>query len=448
MLSRYELRRTLKSKAILIIVPIMIVLSLLIAYGTVIVSSSSSLFIETGGYIKDNIVHILIVSYGSYGNPIGGIEVNINYNGLTKRVVTSSSGLTEITFPYDNKTNKYSYSYLASFSAGSGEVYLNGNFLRFSQIYRGADSVKVLIFYIPRNGDLGNILIYYKLQMLNSSQQTQPIIVGSPNSVNITEYKLYGRLENYAQLVTLSVPNSTSLLNIALVNSSNNKVIGNLQTIVFPPPSVASQFTYIVVSPIFSLLPIMIVILSYSLYAKDKTTGVLEYILSKPVSRLGLIITKYLGISIGALIASLLSISIVLIISRVLFDFPISVHAALIVSGSLVLELFAFLALLFLIAQFTSSSGMYLGIVISLYIIFGFFYSLVIYIVQLVLGNIILAEILELLNPLNIGTLIVSSYLGISTLVTSPPLWVIILAGILWLIVPLILISIIVNRRD
>jgi ABC-2 type transport system permease protein len=119
----------------------------------------------------------------------------------------------------------------------------------------------------------------------------------------------------------------------------------------------------------FFMLSIVVYFLVNSLMAKPRSSGELEFILSKPLTRDDLYITRYLSIllTIVFMVAALLLVLDVFIYILVgaTYELGVVIRLFLGITGSLV----ALLSLFYFIAT-SLRSGLYTGIAIALYVVF------------------------------------------------------------------------------
>jgi len=451
--SAYELKRTLKSKAILVIVPIMIALTALIAYSTLSLQVVPA--VSVNPIVKGDTLYVYVFAYSkTTGTPISGLPVNVTYHSIKYSGSTNSSGVAVFKFNYYNEDRNviYSYSYLASTVTRTVTVKSDYS-AQLDVIPVGENIVRIVAVFVT-SGDKGSLSIYYRF----ITNTTDPSIIIVPDANRIrSNYEFLANVSQYFQTLELKLPNSS--VGLIVYGVYDNSVIPGIPLL---PGSIPSNLsisnTYSILAPIASLIPLMVLILSYSLYAKDKYSGVLEFLMAKPVTRAGLLLTRYFGIGIGSVIATLIAIGITALVATVIFGVVLSPFGILVLTLTIIAELLALLGFFMLIAQLVPSSGLYLGITIGIWIIFNFFYSLIIALVYIYTENSMLLNILYYINIVNyydlVGTLIgVRSLIGAGTLsiftdliyVTTPAVLV---SLIIWVILPIFLATQLVRRRD
>src|SRR5438105_12707094 len=134
-------------------------------------------------------------------------------------------------------------------------------------------------------------------------------------------------------------------------------------------------------------IPLMAIIGSYSSYGKDRLTGVLESVLARPVTRLGLATSRFLSSLIAFTIASAAAVGVVdLLLNSIGGSFLEQSYVLAIIAGLLV-EVAAFTGLIFLLSHLLKSTGALLGISIVFFIVLDFFWGLIILLLTRLLGG-------------------------------------------------------------
>ena len=135
---------------------------------------------------------------------------------------------------------------------------------------------------------------------------------------------------------------------------------------------------FTIVDAIFGvLIPILAVFMGYLTYGKDRTSGVLESVVTRPVTKGQLVLTRF--------IASVIAILIALVIATFIIDvgqytysykfIPASMIEALI--WTYIVEGAGFLGLVYLFSHLLKSQSAVLGVSIGIYLIFALLWDLV-----------------------------------------------------------------------
>ncbi|MGC2288852.1 MAG: ABC transporter permease subunit, partial [Thermoplasmata archaeon] len=154
-----------------------------------------------------------------------------------------------------------------------------------------------------------------------------------------------------------------------LVATDTNQSAGNF----FPPTGLAAgtSITFGFAGIVMVILvPLMAVLAAYSVYGKDRLTGVLEGVLVRPVSRLGLVASRYLAVITALCIAVLAGvITLDALVAWVYGGFlPLAVVGVIL--GGLLVEVGAFTGITFLLSHVLRTTGGLVGIGLA---IFAFF---------------------------------------------------------------------------
>ena len=480
----YDIKKTITSKTVLILVAIILLISLAIIPLTSIRSTGieNNLFEAPILYYHDpnlGSYHYLAYFSNRYGDPISGVTVTVILQGpqnYTRTVVTNSSGLAFVAISAPNasyyvtlkeeipgqnfSTNLPPTATIKTSSPGA-VLALSGQVISPVVDKYNASKSNIQVFY---SGDYGVVPSSYSLYYK---------VVATPFScfsncfteANMTKL---GDLNSYREIFDPSIPPSldgTDEVFFTLFNQTGTAVqssnFGLFQLRQPRQPIMESNIASAFFSTILGLvIPLMAIIGSYSSYGKDRLTGVLESILARPVTRRGLAMSRFLSTVAAFTIASAAAVGVVdLVLNNLGGSFLDQSYVLAIIAG-LVVEVGAFTGLIFLLSHLLKSTGALLGISIVLFIVLDFFWSLIIFLVTLALGGtggsfVALqatyysyyanpAQFLNLINAYvfqSSNTAVQASSLG----VTLPA---IVLDGLLWTTVPFILFLYLAVKRD
>ncbi len=195
------------------------------------------------------------------------------------------------------------------------------------------------------------------------------------------------------------------------------------------------------------LIPIITLYIGYVLMAKPRSIGALEFILARPITRLDIYITRYSAGVLANVLYSIVIVLTLLITSNILIGVPIDWFSALILITGLIISLTALYSLYYAVGS-TLRSGAYLGVTITLYLVFSIFWQTIISIYGFSTGILMrnYEEYLNLLrtsyyfNPLGSYYLLTEYIRHVYGLIGySPNIVLITLSAIVWIIVPVIL---------
>ncbi len=128
----YEIRRTLTSKFVVIMIVAIVGLSALLAYESASTFSPSPVPTApqlTYGYYENG-SNIVMVSYShnAYGNPVSKIKVSFGYNGTFYSALSGSNGFANSTIPTGKDGPPLSQSTIHIRFSGIHFLHLLGNF--------------------------------------------------------------------------------------------------------------------------------------------------------------------------------------------------------------------------------------------------------------------------------------------------------------------------------
>ena len=475
----YDIKRTITSKTVLILVAIILLISLAIVPFTSISNPNIFRAVPVLYYHDQSKYHFLALASNQYGDSLSGVAINITLQGTTNysgQGISDSSGIANFTI----QAPQYNYFAIVSETLGSATFGSNGGSISVAPLGQiqtigdpflltvdksDSSKMKVQVFFAGNSGAVpSGYSLYYRF--LNSSIGGYSGNYPYPYPNNMT---LRSGLTQYTEIFDLAPPSSLSkegVVWLEIFNQTARPVAGTqLSASELRPPTQTVNTTSIAsffFSTILALfVPLMVIIGSYSSYGKDRLTGVLESILARPVTRMGLALSRFLTTIVAFSAAVLGSVGVVDLLLYRFGGSALPGDYALSIMGGLVVEVFAFTGLIFLLSHLVKSTGLLLGLSIVIFLILDFFWSLIIFLFTFLLGGglgsavaiqVTLAsyyanpaQFLTLINTYFFqsasGVFIQSSSYG----VTIPA---IVADGILWAIVPFIIFLLLAVKRD
>jgi ABC-type transport system involved in multi-copper enzyme maturation permease subunit len=498
----YELRRGLVSVP-LIVITVLIVLASFGILVTILESRGPpSNFIQTSAayYFTGSEYHIEFYCYDQYGHGVSGTTVNVTVYQSNSTTgfpgtplanvtgVTTGSGLVDLAVPL-NGTN-YSVLTLETPPPGwstnggggyfgspnsqlvqlpAGEMHpLFSGFTSVVQSGQGFRATNELLIFYP--GPSGSSTPGYEVYWAAVTNLSGPLPesamhhLGALNSVD----------GSYPLVVPLSALSNQSryyYLQVELFTAGGTEVATDTNqsaTSFLPPPggtagtSLAFGFGGTLMA---YLVPLMAVLAAYSVYGRDRVTGVLEGVLARPVSRLGLTSSRYLaviaalGISVTAAVGTLDAL-----IDWVFGGF-LPANVALAIYGALIVEVGAFTGLTFVLSHALRSGAGVLGSSLGLVALFTIGWIILLPLVGVLSGAFYTPgygrTVLELqfVNPVQFIVLTEELYFGAVLGVipfggmNAPSAYGITLAaviadGLAWVVLPAAFLVFIVRRSD
>jgi len=123
--------------------------------------------------------------------------------------------------------------------------------------------------------------------------------------------------------------------------------------------------------------PIVVLYLAYVLMAKPRSTGALEFVVARPITRRDVYLTRFLAGVLTIAVASAVFILGLNVGNLLVFKTSFDLYANTVLYAGLVAGLTAFYSLCYMIASSTRS-GRYLALAIALYVLFALFWGLIV----------------------------------------------------------------------
>lgn len=478
----YDVKRTITSKTVLILVGIVLLISLAIIPLTSIGNTGfqANPFQAVLYYHEPGAYHYLAYFSNQYGDPINGVTLTVAFQApqnYTKTVITNSTGLAFVTLnvpdaSYSVSIKEETGGSVAQFtlpptnslSSTPGAIQpLSGQIISTITDKANASKRNIQVFYASDYGRIpSGYTVYYKIQLSYSTpyynlNQTDMTRLGTLSSYHQTfDPSIPGGLNESARIVLkLFYPNGTELKSAA-------QSFSTFELRQPRQPIMETNIAAFFFSSIFGLvIPLMAIIGSYSSYGKDRLTGVLESVLARPVSRRGLAMSRFFSTLLAFGLAAAAAVGIVdLLLNNIGGNF-LDQSYVLAVIGGLIVEAAAFTGLIFLLSHVLKSTGALLGISIVLFIVLDFFWSLIVFLLTLLLGGTsgsavalqatlfsYYANPAQFLNLVNVyvfanfsGTPIQASMYGVSLLS-------LVVAGVMWSVLPFLAFLYLATKRD
>jgi ABC-2 type transport system permease protein len=407
----YEIKRTLTSKFVIILIVVIVGLASLIAYESakseVPTNSASqdSIQMNVGYYVNGSTLHVVGLPVNNLGQPsvgIGGASVSYQYSGVTKNMTLNSPGYVNATFPissFSQHTLNVSFSY--KLFRGFTSSYAISDNINFTAGYSGLYVSEVSdpsngtingmnIFFVGPNGTSApSMSIYFYNETVSGKStgtihnETQIFYTANVSgfhdtnvfpTFNSTTYKYTTVRASINSSVAFAIPFNSPVypsygkeFGVLYNFSSNYHPItqSNLQSLIFS--GVTSIITF--------LLAILAVFEGYLTYGKDRTSGVLESVIKRPVSRGALIGSRFTANAVSIALAVVLSMLSANFFIHYYLHLYLTTSFDLYFIWSFVVEGLAFLALVYMFAHIVKSQGALLGSAIGLFVVFGLFWT-------------------------------------------------------------------------
>jgi len=469
----YDLKKAMTSRGMLAVMIFMIVFSLAIIplISQTAVSFQPGINYDYSSYPTSNGFNVLMVAYNSFGQPLSGITFNltgVNFD-FSKTLTTNTSGLVEFLVPANStqRTLELNVNIVGSSLSQPNQIILYGkpgmpNFLASINLVSdvsNASKKDIFVFAVGPNFSKPDYVLYYSIIPASKAG-------GFYGPLNESSMKYLADIKDITTVVNFNVPSNVSINDMLLVAAfqRNGTMITSLETnIISPNINIsASQIASGFLSGILSVfVPLMAILGAYSIYGRDRVSGVLESVLVRPVTRRSLLLSRFIAGLLASASAVLITILVVDLIFAVKLNQYLSATFIFWSWASLVVEVAAFIGLLFAISQLTKSTGALIGAGIGLFLVLDFLWQLIVFFALSAAGTgfgsdyaLHIQTLLDFFNPSQYLALVqiyqshtisgipvnISSY-GV-TLVT------LLIDGVAWVLLPLLLALWLVVRRD
>lgn len=509
----YEFIRAIKSKTVIILTVVIVLFSLGIAFGLatgVTGTSPQNQYITNAyGYGQNGSYNITVAIQNGYGDPVQGSVVNVSLlNGYVVKGTTNANGIVNFSLTNINSTvlspqPGTNYRILQyNFTATLGVV-MNQEFLMFTSDQNDSyffhetsgtgsklftynysryflDSVSIhnlqnrrglqMLYMGGYNGTFPPVKLYYK-EYNTTSTGSYSLNLSALTASNMTYYGTYQSYSKTLNLENLSGGNNM-LYVFALYTPS-----GNLIT--YTQISVQTAATSTGVNSIFFsgemallglFVPLMAAVSAYMTYGKDRTGSVLESVLVRPVSRRGLIISRYVANTLAVFIAALASFAVTSLVFEHYLGRSLPLDTFTYGLWALFIGIAGFIGLVYLASNFLKSQGALLGFAMAIFFVLDFFWTflplipdiLIAYVLKFVPGGLAYSKATVALfysTPVGFGTIaryilngnassIVTNVQGITMAELGLTPTIMVALGIVWIAVPLILSVYFFSKRD
>ena len=478
----YEIKRSLTSKFVIIMIVAIVGLSSLLAYESGSTFSPVSIpakpSLTYGYYINGNSLTMVGYNHNAYGSPFPDVTDSFTYNGSVYNATSGSSGFANVTISIDPSPTislgiHYTYEgFRRPITASLGQYSINtsitysglqiaGGFT--SEIYNPTNksNVGIELLYIGPDGATAPSYTVYIGNVSSSfirspsSDYTFKYVESGFTVINIFPDVIYSQKNiTFAALAVnaTGVPSSPRLIGPMTFYSPITQ--SELQSLVFSGTSAILGF----------LIPILAVFAGYLTYGKDRTSGVLESVLKRPVTRGGLIFSRFVANAVAIIIAVGVSMIFSDLIIDHYFSMYLSDYFSLYFIWTYVVEGLAFLGIVYMFSHIVRSQGALLGASIAVFIVLDLFWSIIPVAIlaalsvstssnAYVLGTIAF----DYISPSGFSFLVQTMFTGkiglISSISIDPSSFgivspVLILVGILWIAVPFAIAFNLARKRD
>ncbi len=474
----YDLRRTFTGKftiiSIIIVILIAVGIGFLFTSATSTSSAGPSALIDNSYTYSNGTYNVTFYAFNQYGTPAGTLPIYTEHNGTFWTNNTQPNGFLNLKINSDSSFELLNYS-LSPFNSTnhldvqpmvlsqkqSNELYVNINIIKKPGT---TNSREIMVYYSTSNvSQAQSAYLYYKVVNVTGNQG--PLVPS-----NMTYYATLTTKGVGVQVFDINPANMGAAQQVAVaVFYAKNATFASSEA-QYSPTSALTKIGIALVSfdafaEIYGLIiPILASLSAYFYFGKDRANAVLESVITRPVTKGRIILSRYTA-NVGSMIVAF---AIGVAIFEIFLNRATGYYMSLPYFGSLIwtyfVEIAAFTGLIYLASQFLKTQGAILGVVLALSIVFGILWSIIVL-------PLILTEALHLISGTNIYThytiilnaLIPAGYPSLvvfyigqinafgSTVnaasfgITQVSLAVI---GVIWIILPILAAFVIGRRRD
>lgn len=476
----YDLRRTFTGKFTIVAIVFIILVSVGVGYlFTAGSGSGGTPSIQTmGSYHYDNktdTYNVSVFAFNQYGQPTNSLTIYTERNNTYQNGTTNSYGFYNFSYHSTNTTQflEFSARPISTLVGFANNMYMTSNpKLQFNQIFISevtrpgtTNQQELLLFYSSANGSAAPPLyVYYSIY--NATSGNPP-----PTKINnMTKFSTIGNFYYTTLFINPPQRSAREALEVAIFNSTNSSAKPLTSISPYEPMSAIATLglatsSFAIYGEIFGLfIPVLASLSAYFYFGKDKASGVLESVITRPVTKGRIIMSRY--------IANVGSMLVAFAVGAVIFELflhrgtgsylPVNYLALLI--WTYLVEIAAFTGLIYLISQFLRSQGAILGVAIGIFMVFGFFWStaisplLLLYVFHVQAGTNLYTHysiILDAISPSGYTSLVTfllasTNVFGITVNTTTFGVTKISVAiiGIVWVIIPILLGFVFGRKKD
>ncbi len=503
----YDLRRTLSGKFTIIMIALIVLLTVAVAFASVSTSSSSSVPPSSTAYLlpavfEDNgSYRIVDYAVNGYGQPVPNLQITsllVNESGIAggssaavNRYVngtTDSHGYFNTTISSSSSYQEYQFDseYVDGVNVSQGfigvgydkgigipgtgalgfEIYGSENFtIWLGPVYNQSNQAEknVLLHYVSNsNSPLPYLGIYYNV----SANGFTNGFTFPESENNMTYYKSIGGVDNAIITLPLNRSANNNVVDVELFDHNGTFVAGTIDTL-YSTVSASSFIEGFLEIPFEFLIPILGIFSAYFYYGKDKASGVLESIITRPVTKGRVLVSRFTGGALSFLAGILIALALADIIVFRYTGSLLSTSSFVSILVGYTAEAIGFSGLIYLVSQFSKSQGAILGIGIALFFILSLFWTDLMDVVLFEFhanlatkSGLVQSIILDSISPSYYPTLVLSYHTGylsqffglVGSNVTAASVGITLVSvavvGIIWIVVPSLASFFLARSRD
>ena len=507
----YDLRRTLTGKFTIVMIVLIVLATVGIAYASVSGNSSSTLinpsstaYVLPAVYNNNGTYKVVDFAVNGYGEPVNGLHV-VTWlsNSGSDFVSGSSKNATPIYINGSTNNNGYFNATVSSKSNYSAYYYSSeyisdvNTSLIYVPIYYSNNNLSSSIYSATYSNlrlslSLVNHSFYYLLKVANESSKIKSNLLiyynsdsGKPMSnediyyfvTNATGYgipmpesqmtylRTVGGFHSDIFSLPLNRTANNALIIVELFSTPKNETVAYAGTF-YSSSSASSQIEGILQLPYEFLIPILGIFSAYFYYGKDKASGVLESIITRPVTKGRIMVSRFTGGALSFLAAIFIALALTDLLVLKYTDTALSASSFASILLGYTVEAIGFAGIVYFVSQFVKSQGGILGIGIGLFFVMVIFWSMLMDIILFevhanlaVKSGVVDTIILNSLSPAYFPTLVLDyhtnsygSILGVGSGILASSVGItlasVVIVGIIWVVVPALASFFLARSRD
>lgn len=507
----YDFIKTFLSRGLLAVIAIVAIIGLALIP---LISPMSRItfgrpFDINGAAIYDNeTLKLVIYTYDGFGDPLSDVVINITLrNDINGKIVygelfkSGEDGFVRATIDIGNITDIVSLSVdiIASYIEQTSSTSLPLDLISTSGYFPLRSTIdfvtdpqnmsrnRILVFAASDDGGRpsGYRLYYFIEPNISrirrgigvSSNGTDIFIDYGPTQrkvVRASEAPILATIDDYVSIIDPSplIQNYGGNLSgiLLILATPDNEIINHvvIDKMVLSPgvwlPDVEEMVTNFVLGVLSGFVPLMAIVASYYGYGTDRLKGYLEMVLARPVTRLGLSISRYISIILALtvsifLLSGTMDLAAYYVTGKLISADILGTFIAAFIVVSVI-----FTGLMLMLSHIVKSTGALLGLGIGIWLGITMFWGLIIYLAASSMGISLLSEdyvrlssSLSLINPTqypNLFDTIRRGYIMIPGEARIDPakygvtIQTVTLSAILWVVIPLAIYLYLATRRD
>jgi ABC-2 type transport system permease protein len=192
----------------------------------------------------------------------------------------------------------------------------------------------------------------------------------SLQQMNETQMQFLGSTEGIITILPVPPPpgnGAVSIITAVFASDGGLINIGYNQAVRVPPPSLTLSTALL--PDLLIMTPVVGILAAFGAYGRERASGILDSVLTRPVSRRGLAVSRYVSVLIALAVASVIAVEVIAMLCSVIIGISIGpmFHVALILG--VFVNIAAFAGIVFVLSRLFKSVAAILGVSAGLYLL-------------------------------------------------------------------------------